>query len=166
MSPCRLVLSAVLAGTLFVPALAQSPPVVSPPLRGPNTRSTQTTPPRRQRQEPCWEVAGISKTAMEQRRALAEQAKQQIEAVCANSSLTVAQKHQEIRSIHEREKQQAEALVTPQQQAAVKACQESRGHGGHGGGAGGGGHGMGPCGEMPATPPGKGPRPEPPTPQD
>jgi hypothetical protein len=107
-------------------------------------------------------VAGIAKTAMEQRRALAEQAKQQIEAVCANSSLTLAQKREEIRSIHEREKQQAEALITPQQQEALKACQESRGHGGHGGGFGGGGHGMGPCGEMPSTPAGKTPkRPEP-----
>ncbi len=92
---------------------------------------------------------------MEQRHALAKQARAEIESVCANSSLTLQQKHEEIRAIHEREKQQANALVTPQQEGALKACQESRGHGGGGhGGFGGGGRGLGPCGEMPSATPG------------
>jgi len=165
MSPCRLALSAVLAGTLFLPALAQNP-VIPPPVRGPNTRPGQTTPPtRRERQEPCWKVAGISKAAMEQRHVLAEQAKQEVEAVCANSSLTITQKRHEIRAIHERERQQVEAIITPQQREAMKACQESRGHGGGGGGGGGG---MGPCGEMPAGVPPRGTTPpsKPPTRDD
>jgi hypothetical protein len=170
MSLCKLALSALLAGMFITSALAQTvtplPPIRggSPPSsRGPgSTGNSQTaTHPKR---EPCWEVAGISKAAMEQRHALGRHAKQEVEAVCANSSLTLQQKHEEIRAIHEREKQQANALVTPQQEEAMKACQASRGHGGGHGGFGGGGHGMGPCGEMPnatrgtrgTTPPTKG----------
>ena len=164
MSPCKLALSALFAGIFVTSALAQSVTPL-PPIRGGHPGSTtginpSTTHPKR---EPCWQVAGISKAAIEQRHALARQAKQEVEAVCANSSLTLQQKHEEIRAIHEREKQQANALVTPQQEEALKACQSSRGHGGGHGGFG-GGHGMGPCGEMPSatggtrgtTPPTKG----------
>ena len=150
MSPCRLVLSALLAGTFVTAALAQTITPL-PPVRG-NPRTTGSNPSSTHpKKEPCWEVAGISKASMEERRALNRQAKAEVDSVCANSSLTLQQKHEEIRAIHEREKQQAQSLVTPQQQEALRACQESRGHGGGHGGFGGGGHGMGPCGEMPAT---------------
>ena len=153
MSPCKLALAALLAGMFVTPGVAQTVTPL-PPIRGGHPGSTGNNPsathPRR---EPCWEVAGVSKAAMEQRHALARQAKQEVESVCANSSMTLQQKREEIRLIHEREKQQANALVTPQQQEAIKACQESRGHGGGHGGFGGGGHGMGPCGEMPSATP-------------
>ncbi len=164
MLPCKLVLSALLAGMFATSALAQTVTPL-PPIRGGRPGSTGINPSTtHQRREPCWEVAGISKAAMEQRHALVRQAKQETEAVCANSSLTLQQKREQIRAIHEREKQQANALVTPQQEQALKACQESRGHGGGHGGFGGGGRGGGPCGEMPGlrgkpsatTPPTKG----------
>jgi hypothetical protein len=88
---------------------------------------------------------------MQQRQALARQARQEIESVCANGSLTMQQKRERIREIRERERQQAEALVTPQQQEALRACQQERG-GGHGGGGHlGGGRGAGPCGELPSA---------------
>lgn len=155
MSPCKLVLSTFLAGIFVAYALSQTVNPL-PPVRGGHPGSTTGNNPSatHPKKEPCWEVAGISKTAMEQRHALARQAKQEVEAVCANSSLTLQQKHEEIRAIHEREKQQVNALVTPQQEEAMKACQASRGHGGGHGGFGGGGHGMGPCGEMPSAIPG------------
>jgi hypothetical protein len=138
----------LLTGIVLSPALAQNP---LPPLPAPGGGTTHpphrtTTHPRR---EPCWEVAGISKSAMQERQALARQARQEVESVCANGSLSIAQKRERIREIRERERQQTEALITPQQREALRACQQERG-GGHGGGHFGGGHG-GPCGEMPGS---------------
>ena len=52
-------------------------------------------------QEPCWQVAGIPKSAMEQRRAITRATTSQVESVCADSSLTQQQKRDKIRQIHE-----------------------------------------------------------------
>jgi hypothetical protein len=129
----------ILFAALAINATAQVP--VHP---GP---STGARPPRPARQEPCWEVAGVGKGAMQQRRALALQARQEVQAVCSNSSLSIQQKREEIRQIHERERQQMDAIISPAQREAMRSCQESRGHG-HGGGGHRGGGGGGPCGEM------------------
>jgi hypothetical protein len=153
MSWHKCVFPVLLAGIVLSPALAQVR-VPLPPQSSPGGGTT--LPPRkggptttRPRREPCWEVAGISKAAMQERQALARQARQEIESVCANSSLSLSQKRERIREIRQQEKQQADALITPQQREALRACQQSRG-GGHGGGGHlGGGHGAGPCGEMP-----------------
>jgi hypothetical protein len=110
-------------------------------------RRTNATP----RQEPCWQEAGISKAAMEQRRSIEQNTRAEIEAVCANSSLTPQQRREQMRDIRERSRQQIDALISPQQREALRACQQSRnkGHiGGGGGFHGGGGHGEGPCGEL------------------
>jgi hypothetical protein len=118
-------------------------------------------------QPPCWEEAGISKSAMEQRRAIQQRTRSEVEAVCAESSLSPQQRQEKIRQIHQSAKQQLDALVTPQQMEAMKSCQMSRNHGGaHPGGghpAVGGGHG--PCGELPSRstpkpPPGGKPEPD------
>lgn len=150
MSWQKCVFPVLLAGIVLSSALAQNP-VPLPPLPAPGGGTTHppqkgTTHPRR---EPCWEVAGISKTAMEQRHALARQARQEIESVCASPSLSIQQKRERIREIRLQEKQRADALITPQQQEAMRACQQARGGGHGGGGHVGGGHGAGPCGEMP-----------------
>jgi len=120
----------------------------APVQRLPGTNVPPGPGARRGRVEPCWQVAGISRSAMQERRLVAERAREQVEAVCANASLSAAQKREEIRQIHERERQQMEALITPAQQEALRACQESRGHGGvpHPGHA----HVAGPCGELTA----------------
>jgi hypothetical protein len=112
----------------------------------PGVNAPPGTVNRRRRVEPCWQVAGISRSVMEQRRLVQREARQQVEAVCANASLTPEQKREEIRQIRERERQQLEGLITPAQQEALRACQEQRGHAGvaHGGH----GHGVGPCGEL------------------
>ena len=125
-----------------------------------------TNPNPRPHQEPCWQVAGISKSAMEQRRTIAENTRSEVQSVCADTSLTVAQKHEKIRQIREQAKGQEEALVTPEQMQALHSCQASRGHstgGVHMGG--GGGHGSGPCGELstnsaPSSGPNKKPQPQ------
>jgi len=112
----------------------------------PTTRGTTPT----NRREPCWQVAGVSKSAIEQRHVIGQQTRQEVEAVCANASLPSAQKQERIRAIHQQERQQMEALISPQQREAMRACQQQRGGGVHvGGGHLGGGHGAGPCGSLP-----------------
>ena len=146
-------------------ASAQSLPVRIPePVPG---RPVATAHPQQPHQPPCWEVAGISKSAMEQRQAIQRRTHSEVEAVCADPSLSQQQRQQKIRQIHEQAKQELDALVSPQQMEALKSCQQSRNGGSHAGlghpSAGGGGRG--PCGEMisapaPNPPPGNKPTPE------
>lgn len=110
-------------------------------------------------QEPCWQVAGISKSAMDQRRAIQLRTRSEVQAVCAESSLTHQQRQQKIKQIHEQSKRELEALASPAQMQEMKSCQMSRNHGGgHGGAHPGLGGGHGPCGELPAK---GGPKPPP-----
>jgi hypothetical protein len=101
-------------------------------------------------QEPCWQVAGITKSAMQERRSIMEGVRSQVAAVCGDSSLTAQQRNEKIRAIHQQAKQQADAVITPQQMEAVKSCQASRGGGHPSGGAPhvGGGE---PCGQLPGS---------------
>ena len=138
-----------LAG-LFLAASASVIWAQSAPVRVPNPAPGH--PGATPKQEPCWQVAGISKSAMDQRRSIQQGVRSQVEAACADSSLTAQQRSEKIREIHQQAKQQIDALITPQQMEALHSCQQSRNHGGgmhpstpH---AGGGGHG--PCGELPA----------------
>ena len=55
--------------------------------------------PAQPQQPPCYEVAGVSKAAIEERQNVARSANAQVEAVCANASLTPQQRAQEIRQI-------------------------------------------------------------------
>ncbi len=71
MSLCKMIASLLLAGIVSALAVAQNPPVMVPLARG-GVRSLQKNHPR---QEPCWQVAGISKSAMEQERAVHQQAR-------------------------------------------------------------------------------------------
>jgi hypothetical protein len=163
---------AVSIAITFSAAVAQTP--VSPPTRNRTQANSGTlgTPPVRAsggvpvstvpgthpthgtigRREPCWQVAGVSKAAMEQRRVIGQQSRQEVESVCANASLSPAQKQERIREIHQQEHQQMDALISPQQREAMHACQQERGGGVRvGGGHAGGGHGSGPCGTLPGV---------------
>jgi Spy/CpxP family protein refolding chaperone len=144
MSWNKTVLQALLAMIILSAALADNATAQVPIRPRPSTAPGTTKHPRL---EPCWEVAGVAKSAIQQRRMITQQARQQVEAVCANSSLSIQQKRLQIQHIHQRERQEIEAIITPAQQAAMRSCQEGR-NGGHGsGGHVGGGHG-GPCGGM------------------
>ena len=144
MSCNRIAFSALLATIILSAALVENA-VAQVPIR-PVPPIARPTP--RPRQEPCWEVAGVSKSAIEQRQAIARQARQEVEAVCANSSLSIQQQRQQIQQIHQRERQEIDAIITPAQREAMRSCQQQRNRV-HGGGHVGGGHGGGPCGEMP-----------------
>ena len=120
------------------PLAAQtSPSPVSP--RG----ATATRPAH---QSPCWQQAGISQSAMQQRKQIEESTRSQVESVCSDSSLTPQQKQQKIRQLHQESHKQVGGLIKPQQEQALKSCRASRGEGPHMGGMHGGGGG--PCGEM------------------
>lgn len=103
------------------------------------------------KQPPCWQQAGISKQIMEQRKDLEQQAKSQVAAVCADTSLNAQQKREKIKAIHQQTMQQVQALITTQQQDALKSCQASRKEAqSENGGGPHPGAGKGPCGETPA----------------
>lgn len=106
-------------------------------------RATTTTRPARQ--TPCWQRAGISQSAMQQRKQIEENTHSQVESVCSDSSLTPQQKQQKIRQLRQEAQSQVQNLVTPQQEQALKSCRASRGEGPHVGAIHGGG--VGPCGE-------------------
>jgi hypothetical protein len=142
--------------------LAQTPKGTLPQ----GTTATPTKAPGvwRAHQQPCWQQAGISQSAIQQRKQVEESTRSQVQAVCSDSSLSPQQKREKIRQLHEQAHHQIEGLISPSQQEALKACQQERSgvHGGHGGVHAGGG--VGPCGE---PVPGKGtarstnPEPEP-----
>jgi len=122
-------------------------PVRTPGIPGTTVPGTRTgTRTSTNHREPCWEVAGVSKSAMQQRRLIAQQTRQEVEAVCANASLSAAQKQQRIREIRQQERQQIQGLISPAQEEAMRACRVQRGGGTHVGGGHVGGHGAGPCG--------------------
>ena len=140
----------------FAVGLAGSANAQIRPQTGTTGIAGQTTPgttgsTQRGRQQPCWQVAGVTPQALQQHRQIEESTRSQVEAVCSNTSLSAQQKQQEIRQLRENAKKQMGSLVTSQQEESLRSCRESRGEN-HGGGmhrSGGGGEGEGPCGEMP-----------------
>lgn len=111
--------------------------------------STNSTGARRTGQKPCWQQVGVSQSAEQRRRQIEQGTRSQVEAVCADSSLTPQQKQEKIRELHANARREVEGLMSPQQQEAMKSCREQRGEGGGVGHGGHGGGGEGPCGEMP-----------------
>ena len=141
-------------GNLLLVLLIAFP--VSAQTQFPETQVPTPRPPRVEHRraphphpEPCWRQAGVSKAAIEQRRSLQQTARSEVQSVCANSSLTQQQRHQQIRAIRERTRQQLDSLISPQQREAIRTCEETR-HGSHHGEGGmhAGGRGEGPCGEF------------------
>jgi hypothetical protein len=155
----RYVLPLLLAEIAFSSAMIAQTAAGTPPLRTPGGSGpgsviipgsgipgTRTASGGTNRREPCWQVAGVSKSAMEQRRVLSMQTRQEVEAVCADAALSAAQKQVRIREIHQQERQRIDGLISPAQREAMHACQQQRGGSGAGGGNLGGGLGEGPCG--------------------
>jgi len=74
----------------------------------------------------CWKQVGISPSVMEQRKAIMEGAKTKMQSVCKDDSLTPQQKKEQIQQIHKDATQQAEGLITPEQNEALKKCQQEQ----------------------------------------
>jgi cysteinyl-tRNA synthetase len=119
--------------------------VISGVLSGPSLCAQATHAPTTSgSQEPCWKQIGISQQALQQHRQIAEQMHNQVEQVCANSSLTAQQKQQKIRQIREQAHAQMDKLVSPSQMSALKECRAKRGQPETNTP-----QGASPCGEMP-----------------
>src|SRR5258708_12543340 len=89
MSGNKTVLSALLTLIILSAALAGNATAQAPIRTMPSTAPGTTKP----RLEPCWEVAGVSKTAIQHRRIITQQARQPDEAGSPNSSLSVPHNH-------------------------------------------------------------------------
>lgn len=105
------------------------------PQNQPQGQAQQPQNLRRGNGPPCWQQAGIEKSVMEQRWTSERETREQVQAVCTNSSLTSQQKNQQVREIRQQARQKMEGLITPEQEKALTACQEERGMN-HPGGAG------------------------------
>jgi hypothetical protein len=84
---------------------------------------------------------------MEQHRSIEMDAHSQVASVCENSSLTPQQKQQQVKEIRQQAQQKLDALLTPEQQGTLHACQQQRAANG----APNGGHrpgGAAPCGNF------------------
>ena len=114
-----------------------------------NNPNAQRTPQTKVREQPCWQKVGITKEAKEQRDAIALDTHSQVQAVCADSSLTPQQKKQKIQQIHQESKQKVGGLISDQQQEELQACQKERAAN-HPSSAGTQHGGGGPCGETPS----------------
>jgi len=155
--PRPLFLALTLVAFTALPALSQTaagvPGNSAPPASSPGSNAPTSNAPasRRggQRQQPCWQVAGISQSAFQQHHQIEENTRSQVQSVCSNSSLSPQQKQTQIRQLHEQAQKEMQSLVSPQQQEALKSCREQRGEQ-HGGGGMHRGGGEGGCGEMPA----------------
>src|SRR5437762_9417290 len=116
----------------FAVGLAGSANAQIRPQTGTTAGAGQTTPgtagsTSRGRQQPCWQVAGVTQQALQRHRQIEESTRSRVETVCSNTSLTAQQKQQEIRQLRENAKKQMGSLVTPQQEEALRSCRESRG---------------------------------------
>jgi len=113
------------------------------------TNTQRATRPAQVRvhEEPCWQKAGISKDVIDQRQAVEQDTHSQVQAVCADSSLTDPQKKQKIHEIRQESKQKVSGLITEQQQQDLQSCQKER-TANHSAPAGVHHGGGGPCGNL------------------
>jgi Spy/CpxP family protein refolding chaperone len=63
---------------------------------------------------------------MNQRHSIEQSTHAQVEAVCADPSLSTPQKREKIKEIRQQAKQEVEGIITPEQQQELKACNASR----------------------------------------
>jgi len=89
--------------------------------------NSSAAPSGRGRQQPCWQQAGISQSAMQQHRELIQNTRAQVESVCTDSSLSPQQKQQKIHQLREQVHRQMEGMISPEQMQTMKSCQEQRG---------------------------------------
>ena len=115
--------------------MAQTGPLSSssgsePGASSPSQASPQGSPAvRRGRMQPCWQQAGISPAVVRQHREIVQNTRSEVQSVCSDSALTMPQKREKIQQIRASERQQMEALVTPQQAQSFMSCKGQRSEG-------------------------------------
>src|SRR5581483_2142759 len=89
-------------------------------------KPAQPAPQTRVCQEPCWQQVGISQDAIQQRDQIARDRHTQVESVCADTSLTPKQQKEKIKEIRQQAKGKMDAVITPEQEQQLQACQKER----------------------------------------
>jgi hypothetical protein len=79
-----------------------------------------------QRQQPCWQQAGITQGALAERRQILQKMWNDISLVCNNTSLSAQQKKDQAGEIREIARQKLSNVVTPQQEMMMRQCQQER----------------------------------------
>ncbi len=100
----------------------------STPIGSPQSGRTGVNRSANQKAEPCWEQAGISKAAIEQRRSIQESTRPQIQAVCSEANLSPQQKRAKIREIRQAAHVKINAMISPAERQKLEACQRGRGN--------------------------------------
>lgn len=72
---------------------------------------------------PCWKVAGIAPTAVNQRWHIEDDAKGKIQEVCSDPALNAGQKREKIREINAHTEQEIAKIIPAKQLDAFKGCQ-------------------------------------------
>jgi hypothetical protein len=115
--------------------LEQSSPLASPaettPQASAEPAQPQPAPPRAgtrrpARQSPCWRIAGISPSMVNQRWQIEADAKAKIGAVCSNDSLDPKQKADKLRQIDEQTTREIAKIIPAKQLGEFKTCQAER----------------------------------------
>ena len=90
-----------------------------------STQPQPTTPPPRSAHRPtrCWQQAGISPAAMNQRWKIQDNAKGRINAVCTDPTLTPEKKRDRIRQINQETEQEIAKIVPSKELETFKACE-------------------------------------------
>ncbi len=109
----------VLASLFFAASLAAQ---VNPPSAAPNSPA----PPSTQRQTPCWQLAGVSRSAMRQRRMIVRNMHNQIQLVCANFKLSAQQREQRIDQIRADAQAHMRAFLSVVQIDSINSCRARR----------------------------------------
>jgi len=111
------------AGAVFAQTSASSaqPSAGAEPTPAPAVRAR-----RQVRQAPCWAEAGMAPQMVNDRWKIEDQGKARISAVCSDSSLSPAQRHDKIQQIHAETDQEVARLIPSKQLQAFNACQAQR----------------------------------------
>jgi Spy/CpxP family protein refolding chaperone len=118
-----------LAVALFLPIAGTPQNAVQSPLQGPARTNDPlhngVKPGQKPHGENCAQKAGITKAEQDRRRAIQEDNRAQIAAVCDKSGLTDAERQKEIQEIAKATQEKLMATLTPEQRSTLEECQRA-----------------------------------------
>jgi len=108
---------------LGVSGFAQSAPADDDQAAPSETAPTARAQRRRSSGPPCWRQAGLTPEMVNQKWQIEEQQKQNIAAVCSETSTGPQQKHDKIEQIHAKTAQELAKVVPAEELAKFNKCQ-------------------------------------------